>query len=51
MSELPPNISEQLRLYSDVCNPLKGSDCEEAQMEQGDVGIVSTPTSVVGALG
>ena len=51
MSELPPNISEQLHLYSDGCNSLKGSDCKEARMEQGDVGIVSTPTSVVRASG
>ena len=47
MSELPPNISEQLCLYSDGCNSLKGSDWEEAQMEQGDVGIVSAFTSMV----
>ena len=47
MSELPPNISEQLRLYSDGCNSLEGSDSEEAWTEQGDVGIVSAPTSMV----
>ena len=51
MSELPPNVSEQLHLYSDGCNSFKGSDCEEARMEQGDVGIVSAPTSVVRASG
>ena len=51
MSELPLNISEQLRLHSDGCNSLKGLDCEEARMEQGDVGIVSAPTSMVRALG
>ena len=51
MLELPLNISEQLHLYSDGCNSLKGSDCEEAQIEQGDVSIVSTPTSMVGVLG
>ena len=51
MLELPLNISEQLHLYSNGCNSLKGSDCEEARMEQGDVGIVSTPTSMVGASG
>ena len=51
MSELPPNVLEQLHLYSDGCNSLKGSDCKEAWMEQGDVSIVSAPTSVVGALG
>ena len=44
VSELPPNILEQLCLYSDGCNSLKGLDCEEAQMEKGDVGIVSAPT-------
>ena len=51
MSELPPNVLEQLHLYSDGCNSLKGSDCKEAQTEQGDVSIVSAPTTVVGALG
>ena len=51
MLELPPNVSEQLCLYSDSCNSFEGSDCKEARMEQGDVGIVSTPTPVVGALG
>ena len=51
MSELPPNISEQLCLYSNGCNSLKGSDCKEARTEQGDVGIVSAPTPVVGVLG
>ena len=51
MLELPPNISEQLRLYSDSCNSLEGLDCKEAQMEQGDVSIVSTPTSMVGVSG
>ena len=47
MSELPLNVSEQLRLYSDGCNSFEGLDCKEAQMEQGDVGIVSAPTSMV----
>ena len=47
MSELPPNVSEQFRLYSDGCNSLEGLDCKEALTEQGDVSIVSTPTSVV----
>ena len=51
MSELPLNISEKLCLYSNGCNSLEGSDCEEAQMEQGDVSVVSAPTSVVGASG
>ena len=51
MSELPPNISEQLHLYSDSCNSLEGSDCKEAQLELGDVSIVSALTSMVGALG
>ena len=51
MSELPLNISEQLCLHSDSCKSLKGLDYEEAWMEQGDVSIVSAPTSVVGALG
>ena len=51
MSELPLIISEQLHLYSNGCNSLKGSDCEEAQTEQGDVGVVSAPTSMVGMSG
>ena len=51
MLELPLNVLEQLRLYSDGCNSLEGSDCKEAQLEQGDIGIVSAPTSMVGVLG
>ena len=51
INKLPLNILEQLHLCSDGCNSLKGSDCEEAWTEQGDVGIVSAPTSVVGVLG
>ena len=41
MLEFPLNVSEQLHLYSNGCNSLRGSDFKEAQMEQGDVGIVS----------
>ena len=51
MLELPPNVSEQLCLYSDGCNSFEGLDCKEARMEKGDVSIVSTPTSVVGVSG
>ena len=51
MSEFPLNVSEQLHLYSNGCNSLEGSDCKEAWMEQGDVSVVSAPTSVVEASG
>ena len=51
MSELPLNVLEQIHFYSNGCNSFEGSDCKEAQTEQGDVSIVSAPTSMVRALG
>ena len=47
MLKLPPNVLEQLCLYSNGCNSLEGSDFKEARLEQGDIGIVSAPTSMV----